>query len=209
MKTDELMTMLSQTPPVRPRLSLHAAVILLLLCAACVIVAVLGVRPDLAAAMRTYGFWGKTIFLGAGLALAGYGLCLAARPVRFKDWPMLMIGMLWGALLKLTAMELEYASLDGIIGSWFSVAGWTCFGFVSLYGLIAMGVLARLMRDYAPADPRHAAMYVGFTAALAGATGYSIHCRMDNAAYVVFAYGVPILMLVLIARIALPKFLRW
>lgn len=209
MKTDDLMTVLSQVPPPRPPMRLWALALLLCAGAAALIAATLGVRPDFGAAMQTYGFWGKTLFLGGGLVMAVYGLCLASRPVRFKDWPMLLIGMSWGALLKVMAAELEYAPLDGIVESWFSATGWACFGFVLAYGAAAMILLARLMRHYAPADPRHAAAYIGFAAALAAATGYSIHCRMDNAAYIVFAYGAPILLLVLVARLALPKFLKW
>jgi len=209
MKTEDLITILSQTEPPRPKLGFTPALALLCTLSLTTIILTMGVRSDLMDSMMNGGFWFKTGFLGTALVLSLLMLGQSAYPVQKKTiLPYLYVG-LWAGLMIGAVYQIATTAFAGILPQWRSTTGLVCIGFVLLYGLIGQIVLIKIMQAFAPANLEAAGRNIALASAAAGAIGYSIHCNMDNPAYIIFAYGLPTLILTVIGSKILPKFIRW
>lgn len=209
MKTEDLVTILSQTPAQRPRFGLTATSMMLCALSLTTIILTMGVRTDLMSSMMNGGFWFKTGFLGTTLILSLLMLGHSAYPVQRKSVvPYLYIG-LWAGMMIGAVYQIVTTAFAGILPQWQSTTGLVCIGFVLLYGLIGQIALIKVMQYFAPTNLNSAGRNIALAAAGAGAIGYSIHCNMDNPAYIVFAYGVPTLIMAIIGTKILPRFIRW
>lgn len=209
MKTDELLTILAQTKPPQPAITFGPAVCLLALVSCALILSSLGLRHDLDVSLYQSGLWIKTGFLSLVLLASFAGLRQSAYPVAGRDYARLIYLGLWIVLFVAGLYEITQKPFEDIWHSWISSTGMVCMGFVLSYGLIGQIVLVKIMRSFAPVDLKRAGQYIALSAAGAGALGYSVHCSMDNPAYVVVAYGLPTLLLMLSGRYFLPRFIRW
>ena len=209
MNTDELLTILAQTKPPRPAVTFGPALCLLVVISFVMILFSLGLRQDLDTSIQQSGLWIKTGFLSCLLGVSFIGLRQSAHPLAGKDDIRLLYRGLWALLLTAGLYEMTQTPFTSLWHSWVSATGMTCVGFVLAYGMAAQIALVRVMRAFAPVDLTRAGQYIALAAAAAGALGYSIHCNMDNPAYVVVAYGLPTLLLGLSGRYILPAFLRW
>ncbi|GAA0584178.1 NrsF family protein [Rhizomicrobium electricum] len=207
MRTDDLITLLSQTPPRRPPLRLSLAVVVAIAVTMVVNTLVLGLRPDIAMPPLSMAY--KSVVLLTLAVIAGGILARVARPVATAGQG--VIAAVLFALLVAGSLgwEWSHAAPTAILHSFVLPNFPFCLGAVTIYGAAAAGALTGLMRFYAPADERRAAAAIGFAAAAAGAVGYSIHCPIDSPSFVVVAYGLPIAWVTLASRMLLVRLIRW
>jgi len=209
MKSEDLITILAQAPRASPPIPLAAGAMVLVVGAALLITSTLGIRPDIATAITTPHLIFKMGFLATLLACAVALTRQAAKPAGRAPVAIAIYYSLWAVLAIAAVADFIVNPADAVASGILSRTGAFCVGFVFLYGLVAMGAMTCLVRQYAPTDLPAAGRLIGLTAAAAGALGYAIHCPMDNAAYILFAYGTPMLALTLLGRWVLPRFLAW
>ncbi|MDE2029482.1 MAG: DUF1109 domain-containing protein [Alphaproteobacteria bacterium] len=208
MKTNDLISILTQAaPPRRPmRLGLAAAIITLLSAVATIIV--LGLRPGLAAGHPPASFWMKTLLLGWMAVVSLAALDRASKPLATKRriWPMAAL-----AIFAAICVAIEWATVDArtILGGFLLPNFPCCLISVTIYGSAGMAGFVGLIRRYAPADPERCAGLAGLAAAAAAAVGYSIHCPLDSPTFIVVAYGLPMIALWALGRWLLPRKLNW
>jgi hypothetical protein len=205
MRTDELIALLAKTPRPVPPLGWTAMLALLVAVLTALNVAVLGLRPDIAAPPLSMAL--KSALLLALLVLAGMTLVHAARPITSeRRTPALVFA---GVLAVAVGWEWTHVPAAEIVHFFFLPNFPFCLGAVTIYGALAAGALTWLMRYYAPANTANAAASLGFAAAAAGAVAYSVHCPVDSPTFVVIAYGCPVGWVALSARALLTRHIRW
>lgn len=207
MRMDDLITLLSQTPPRRPPLRWPFAVVAAMAAIMLLNALVLGLRPDIAALPFSMVY--KSATLLALAAIAGGIIARAARPIAAVGRG--VIAMALFGLLVAGSLVWEWSHVaPAVILHSFTLPNFPfCLGAVTIFGAAAACALTNLMRFYAPADEGRAAAAIGFTAAAAGAVGYSIHCPIDSPTFVVVAYGLPIAWVTLASRILIARVIRW
>lgn len=208
MKTNDLVNILSQTQPPRP-MGFAPVLVVVASISFVLVIMTFGVRADLMDSMMNGGFWYKTAFLGTSLVLSLLMLGQSAYPTQRESIVPILYAGLWGGLMIGAAYQIASSAFIGILPQWRSTTGLTCVGFVFLYGLVAQIILIKVMQHFAPRNLEKAGRNIALAAAGAGAIGYSIHCNMDSPAYIIFAYGLPTLLLGLIGAKILPRFIRW
>ncbi|GAA0573380.1 NrsF family protein [Rhizomicrobium electricum] len=207
MRTDDLITLLSQTPPRRPPLRLSLAVVAAIAVTMVVNTLVLGLRPDIAVLPLSMVY--KSTVLLALAALAGGILTRIARPLATVNRGVIAVVLFALLVAGSLGWEWSHAAPAAILHS-FALPNFPfCLGAVTIYGTLAAGALTGLMRFYAPANEGRAAAAIGFAAAAAGAVGYSIHCPIDSPTFVVVAYGLPIAWVTLASRMLFVRLIRW
>lgn len=207
MRTEDLITLLAQTPPPKPPLRLGRAIAALVVAIALLTLALLGPRHDIA--VPPMSMLHKGILLLSVVLAAASGVISQSVPVAHVSWskaPITAVGILFSASLL---WEWSQVPAAAILHS-FTLKNFPfCLGAVSLYGLGAGATLTWLMRFYAPAHTKAAATAIGFAAAAAGALGYSIHCPIDSPTFILIAYGLPIGWVTLAARSLVASYIRW
>jgi hypothetical protein len=205
MRTDALIALLAKTPRPVPPLGWTSMLALLVAAIAALNVAILGLRPDIAA--PPFSMAVKSALLLGLLVLAGMTLAHTARPIAtVRRAPALVFA---GVLAAAVAWEWIHVPVADIVRFFFLPNFPFCLGAVTIYGALAAGALTWLMRYYAPADDANAAASLGFAAAAAGAVGYSVHCPVDSPTFVLIAYGCPVAWVTLTARALLTRRIRW
>ncbi len=209
LNTNDLIAILSQSAPPRKPISLILVLLVLCVASASVTLVLLGARADLDEALTLPGFLLKTLLLSAAAIIAGLAVRRGATPLpRLRGLIPLVSGfalLLGGAIL----FEWTTTSATHILAKFPTPNFAICLLFVLLYGSMGTICLTGVMRLYAPADPKTAATVIGLAAATAGAMGYSLHCPFDSPTFVAVAYGLSILLVVLIARRFATAFIRW
>lgn len=203
--TNELIGMLARAPRPQP---LHLGVAALaMVCVGWVLtVLILGLRPDLADVPLS--FLQKTGVLALSAVLACLALQRDAKPLA-QEKP--KAAMLVVALAFAAWLVWEWGNFDvhDIAASFFMPNFRFCLGFTTVYGLAAMAGLVCAARNYAPADGKKAATAIGLCASFIAGLGYSIHCPIDSPTFILVAYGLPAIVITLLARKTLPRFLSW
>ena len=213
MKTDELIAMLAHDAgAVAPRIwqrryagalgaGLFGATLLMVL--------LLGVRPDIADAVRLPMFWVK---LGFPAVLAAGALLTAARLSRpgvslghvgaALAAPVLAIWLLAAAVLLAAAPEDRAMLIWG--ETWAS-----CLANVTLLSLPALGALLWVMKTLAPVRPVPAGAAAGLLAGALGATIYALHCPELAAPFIGIWYVLGMLIPAVLGAVIGPRLLRW
>lgn len=167
-----------------------------------------GVRPDIAAALRTWRFDFKVGLVVVALVLA-FSLCIAlSRPVTSGNASRRLLPL---AALAVAAVAIELALLPS--ASW----GTRLVGSNALVCLVAIPALAlaplaavlMILRAGAPASPALAGAAAGLLAAATGAALYAFHCFDDSPLFVVTWYTLATLPVVLLGALAGRRLLRW
>lgn len=213
MNTDDLIDFLSTRveavdPGRQDRLVALAALGSLVL-AATVSILLLGLRPDLFAAVGTPGFLMKIGFLASVVAIAGYGLRRAARAGRASGrllrLAMVPLGILWFAAV----VELARVPLAG----WHEVVmfhEWRlCLVAIPLLSAIPLAVLTLALRETAPTDLPYCGALLGLVAGGIGALAYASYCLNDTPAYVGVWYAAGILLVTAFGWAVGPRLLKW
>lgn len=213
MNTDDLITMLSSGPDVRVQrpaarttlLPLGAA----LLISTVMVLAGLGLRPDLAQAATLPPFWIKLVFSLALAASGAFALRRLATPgARTVVLPVLLAApvlLVWcvaGALLWQAAPELRAELFWG--RTWR-----TCPPLIALISLPLFGAALHLVRGLAPTRLRLAGAAAGFGAGAAAAAVYCLHCPEASAAFVGCWYLLGMLIPAALGALIGPRVLAW
>lgn len=210
MKTEELITILSQGQPVKkPIVDLKILSILLVLVCFLLTRIVLGLRPELQSLQLPYSFWFKTCLL-AGAALFGVRMLLVSSV------PVSKFGVqYYGYFLAVCAgcaLIYEWATkpFDQIKQIFLMPNFGDCLFFVSIFGAGAsLVMLLFVSRLAAPLNLRRTAGFIGLAAAGISGFGYSFHCPIDSPTFIVTAYGLPQLCLFFVCRKFYAHFLKW
>jgi len=180
MQTDQLIAMLARDhAPVAPgavRRRFAAAVVGGGVGALLIMAALLGVRPDLAEAVRQPMYWVKLALPVALLAVGVLAASRLARPgTRLGHAALAMlvpIGLIWvlACATLLGAAPGERAAL--ILGETWA----TCPFNIALLSVPAFAAILLAMRGLAPTRPAVAGAFSGLVAGALGATVYCLHC---------------------------------
>jgi hypothetical protein len=174
-----------------------------------VMVAWLGIRPDLGAAMQTTAYWMKFFYT---LALAGFGFWTVERLSRpgaqaglqglFDAMPVLLLAVV--AYLQWSAAPVEeHRAL--MMGRSHTVCPWR----IAILSLPIFASVFWSLQRLAPTKPVLAGAAAGLLAGAAGAFIYAFHCNESAAPFVALWYTVGI-ALVGVAGGLLGRFLlRW
>lgn len=213
MKTDDLIAMLASgpdvgvaAPPLRRTLwPLLAGV----LASAAIMLALLGLRPDLAQADRQPAFWVKLVF---SAALAGAGWLAAqrlaapgARTAALPLWIGTPLVLLWGA-----AAAALFNATPELRATLFWGSTWRyCPLLIALMSLPLFAAALHILRGRAPTRLRLAGAAAGLAAGAASATLYCLHCPEMSAVFVGFWYVAGMLIPTALGALIGPRALAW
>lgn len=213
MRTDQLIAMLASNPEVvEPRvwrrryaLALGAGVV----GATLLMVMLLGVRPDLAAAARLPMFWVKLAFPAV---LAAVALLVAMRLSR----PGVQLGRL-GSALAAPVLAMWLLGAVALIGAAPEDRGmliwgetWAaCLVNVTLLSMPALVALLWVMKTLAPTQPAWAGAAAGLLAGALGATVYALHCPEMDAPFLGVWYLLGMLIPAAVGAVVGSRLLRW
>ena len=213
MNTDDLITNLSRdvSPVARSAIGRRlavgvgaGAVVAILL-----LIASLGVRPDLSDAMGSFAFWTKWIYT-ASLSLVA--LAVTAQLARPDGGPIRWLWILAVPVILLTAIgvvELARTPPAEWLAMWLGRSWMVCPWIVVV---LAMPIFAGLLwsfRRMAPTRLRAAGAAAGLSAGAFAATVYCVHCPEVSAIFVLTWYSLGILLAALIGALLGPRLLRW
>ncbi len=204
--------LVSDLQPVRPRRAWRDALWLaaLALVELALVVRLSAPRADIAAAITAPMFWWKLASC-AGLAATGAAALFAllspeARADAGRRWMLgaaAVAGLVGVVLIGFTALP---ASVQMTL-DWRE--GLDCILRVEIYALPMATATVWLARRAAPASPRAAALAAGLASAGWGALLFAWQCPHDDPLYVVVWYGLALAVGAGLARLVLPRFLRW
>lgn len=217
MRTDELIDLLASDGGVARSSGSGAAArmlgLALLFGAAlslCVLIATLGVRPDLGTALAVPVTWGKWGFALALLVVAFAMLQRLARPGpglsrRHAAALLLPIGALWLVGLSSYAgapAEARAALLWG--QSWQA-----CAALIALLALPVFGGLLLALRGLAPVRPAAAGACAGLVAGAVAVAVYALHCPESGWPFIAVWYVAGIALPTLAGALFGRRLLRW
>jgi hypothetical protein len=177
--------------------------------AAAVFFAVLGPRPDIAAAAETPRFLFKFVAT-ITLAVSAFGLARAlARPG--EGWRKAMPSLAAAPVLIAMAVMVEIVVLppgtwsDKLIGTNSIV----CLTYIPLIGIGPLAVFLLALCHGAPTRPAFAGAVAGLAAGGIAATFYAAQCTDDSPLFVATWYTIAIAGLALIGAATADRFARW
>lgn len=208
MKTDELITVLSQSPSPKKPLCFLLFFPAFFVLTACVTYVTLGFRLEVVQMIPPLGFWIKSLILFSFAALALVSLRQESRPLARKV-PVYAFGLLMLGLLVLVGWEWRTTPAEYILDKAYLPNLLFCLSFTSLYAFAGTAAIIHLLKYYAPMHLRKASGLAALAAVATGGLGYSLHCNVDSPTFIAVAYGLPCLVSVLIARKIVPHYINW
>jgi hypothetical protein len=173
------------------------------------VLAWLGVRPDLPQALLGFSFWMK----------AFYTLCLAAlswrtlEKLRFPEAaPASTPRLLAGPVLLLAATCLvEWWTVPAAAepAFWLGTSWTVCPLFITALALPILASAIVSLARFAPARPVEAGAVAGLFAGAAGASIYGLHCGEVSPGFVLVWYSLGIGASALVGGVTGARFLRW
>lgn len=173
------------------------------------VVAGMGVRPDLHTAMHGFSFWMKWGYT-ISLSIAALAMTIQlARPdtLRLRGLWLIVIPAL--LLAGVGATELIRTPTGDWLKMWLSYSWMQCpWRVVALAMPIFIGLLWSFRR-LAPTRLRAAGAAAGLSAGAFAATVYCLHCPEVSAIFVLTWYSLGILLATAIGALLGPRLLRW
>ena len=170
---------------------------------------ILGIRPDLGAAMHDFAFWVRWVYtasLGIGAVLVTASL---ARPESARlRW----LWLLAIPVLLLTAIgigELAHARPQEWLTMWLGRNWRTCPWLVLLLSMPIFVGLLWSFRQFAPTRPRMAGAAAGLAAGAWSATLYCLHCPEVSAIFVLTWFSLGIGLAAVVGAVLGRQLLRW
>jgi hypothetical protein len=213
MKTEELIESLATT--VKP-VSRHAigqriavgliggAVFTMLL-----IVALLGLRPDLGTAMRGFPLWMKWAYTASVGIVAIAATSNLARPDAKSLRRLWLLAVPILLLAGISIAELTYAPKGAMPAMWLGDTWKYCPWIVLILSLPIFVGLLWSYRRFAPTRLRAAGATAGLSAGAWAATLYCLHCPEVSAMFVLTWYSLGIGLATLLGALVGPRLLRW
>ncbi|MBC7497542.1 MAG: DUF1109 family protein [Sphingomonadaceae bacterium] len=175
-----------------------------------VYLALRGMRPDMPVAMGHMAFWWKAVSL---LVLAVIGVATTIAALDPARSPRRGLRSLAVAAAVAVAVGWGVDAARGGSASLIARLDWRdgldCIAFVIGCALPALGALALLMRRGASTDPRGAATAAGAAAAAWGGVVFTLDCPHDDPFYIAVWFAAAIAIVMVIARLILPRLTRW
>ncbi len=209
MKTEDLIAKLAAQPAPPPLSAPRMAwqMVAATALSAAVVLAMIGIRDDLLAAITSPFVMAKTL-LPAALAILTLPLLLARLRPQSRPglWPLaLPLFVALGLLVAGLATRPAAARFNDV--SPFALT--ECIGLILLISALPIALALRLMRRGASTQPALTGALTGLAISAASATGYSLFCTQDNPIFYVVWYGTAIALATLAAAIAGSRLLRW
>ncbi|MCF3973166.1 NrsF family protein [Paracoccus salsus] len=211
MRTDDLVALLGadDTPPrpIAPRLMAHAGVGLA--GSAAVALGVLGIRPDLLAALADPVTLMKWVLpLAAALPALRAALRLArpqvrSAPAQWLSVTVALMAMLW---LVLAAVSAPPGAL------WPQIRGSTaliCLTSVTLVGIVPLVVGLRILSEGASTAPARSGALLGLASGGLAAAIYALHCDEDAPLFFLTWYSLGIMIVTALGALMARRMLRW
>jgi hypothetical protein len=213
MKTDDLIALLaSQAPPVDRRAPVRRfalAWIAGFVAALLLMVALLGVRPDIEEAMAMPTFWFRLCYASAIAAAALWVTARLARPgVRVGGaWAVLAtpVALGWVAMGWVLAHAAPGTHLPLILGHTWRV----CPILIATLAMPAFIAMLWAVRGMAPVRPRLAGAAVGLLAGATGTVAYCLHCPEMAPPFWSTWYLLGMLIPAALGVLVGPRSLRW
>lgn len=213
MKTDDLVTMLATgAGAVRPNQAARryatgvgwgavgAAILMGIL---------LGVRPDLAAALTRSMIWVKFAFVASLAAVSWVAAMRLSRPGVQLGWALSGLGAPLLAMWLLAAFELTRADAARRAALFFGETADSCPLLIALLAVPVFVAVMWAMKGLAPTRLRLAGAAGGLLSGAVGALVYSLHCPESAAAFIGFWYPLGMLIPAAVGAVLGPRLLRW
>ena len=212
MKTDDLIAALAAdtgaVQPIAPQLMLRAGIALLV--SAGIVLAILGIRPGLVAAITAPVTALKWLL---PLALAGAGLVASLRLSRPTAAPRLTEAWLPGAVAALALVLLGTAltridtgaRMAAVLGD----SAGICLISVLAIAALPLGIALAVLRSGASPRPGLSGAMAGLAVGGASAAVYAMHCNEDAPTFFVTWYGLGIIVVTLAGWAIGRRTLRW
>lgn len=213
MRTDELVTMLATgagaVPPNQAERRYATALATGVAAAALLMAALLGPRPDLAAAVRLPMFWVKFGFVACLAAASLLAALRLSRPGLRLAWVTGALGAPVLAIWLLAALVLARADTAQRADLFFGSTWNSCPLLVALLSAPAFVAVVWAMQGFAPTRLRLAGAAAGLVAGAVGALVYCLHCPELAAPFVGFWYLLGMLIPTAVGALSGPRLLRW
>jgi len=212
MRTDELIGRLSSgLEPVKrgqvTRMLLVAAAIGLV-GSVVVMLGMMGLRHDFAAAMVSFGMWTKLVYTFA-IALFGFWLVeRMGRPGAEMTRPLQLLAVPLLAILLLAALQMSAPQADMpklVLGH----SSRVCAYLVTVTALPTLAAIFWTLRQLAPTRLALAGAGAGLFAGAVGAFVYSFHCTEGAAPFIAIWYTLGIAVVTALGAALGPRLLRW
>lgn len=213
MKTDELIDLLSRSasPVKRDAVPARTALVAIAgaLTAFVILVAWLGVRPDLAEAASGRTYWMKTLYT-FGIGVAGFTLVERLSRPGAKGRPGWFIaGVSATIIIGIAAYQLMLTPTEdmraALMGSSWDKCPWR----ILVLALPGLAAVLLTMRRFAPTRPALAGMAAGLLTGGIAATVYGLHCQEVAAPFVAIWYSVGMLLSAFVGAVVGSRLLRW
>ena len=211
--SDELIDRLSASiAPVRPgamRARLVTGLVLGMVAAAVLMLAWLGLRPDLAAAVVTPIFWAKFAFT---LVLTGFGLWAVerlARPGGKLRTPLVAVFATIAVTAGAGIVQVILAHPEDVRRLVLGGSALVCPFYIMALSLPILVVNVLVMRKLAPTNLPAAGFAAGLLAGAAGSWVYAFHCTESGLPFITLWYVAGILAVALLGAALGRWLLRW
>lgn len=213
MKTDELIAVLARgpdvCPPALPVRRMVFVIVLGLLASTGLMLTLLGVRADLAAAVRLPAFWFKVAFVVA-LALAGRtAVARMALPGARTRWLPVWFAAPLAVIWLVAASALMHAPAGARAPLFWGSTWRVCPFLIAMLSVPVFAAILNVMRGLAPTRLRLAGAAAGFAAGAAAAVVYCLHCPEMTAPFIGFWYVLGMLIPAGVGALIGPRVLRW
>lgn len=214
MRTDDLIARLAaDTGVVRPH-AIERRVALFLLpggaAAFALLVARLGLRPDMGVAVGTASFWMKFGFTAIIGALGVAATCRLARPgatLRPTFW--IAAATPFAAMAAMALFEILAVAPEDRMAVWLGRTWRTCPVWIPVISAPILLAVTLSLRRFAPTRPALAGMVLGMAAGGLGATVYGLHCQENAAAFLATWYVIGMALVGATGAALGPRVLRW
>jgi hypothetical protein len=172
------------------------------------LIAALGVRPDLMAAAGTSGFWAKAAYTSS---LGLIGLLLLAQLARPETQRLRRAWLIAAPVVLLAVFaSAELASVPpGARSELLFDPLWTCVPLIVGLGVPLFGGLIWALRHMAPTRLRAAGAAAGLAASGFAATLYCLYCQQVSPTYILTRYSLAIALFSAAGALIGPRLLRW
>jgi hypothetical protein len=213
MNTEELIQSLASDVKPVSRHAVGHRLALGMICGAVValvlIVAWLGLRPDLAMAVQGFPLWMKLAYTASlGIVAVAATTSLARPESKGLRW----LWLLAVPILLLAGIgvgELVYAPTGASVAMWLGESWKVCPWIVLALSLPIFVGLLWSYRRFAPTHLRAAGATAGLSAGAWAATLYCLHCPEVSAMFVLTWYSLGIGLATLLGALVGPRLLRW
>jgi hypothetical protein len=212
MKTDDLIKALAQDGVTRPpslAWRLTAALVIGSAAAAALFALILGVRPDVAAALHTWRYVFK-VLVALTLSVCALWACLRlAHPDRVLRDVLVLLAI--APALLLLGIGYELATVPS--SEWYTRAVGTnalvCLTAIPALSIASLAAMLAALRAGAPGSPTASGAAAGLVAGGLAATLYATHCPDDSPLFVAIWYPLAVALVVLAGALLGRRTLRW